>query len=88
MSQQRQIEGVVEKPEGGNTYHSNSATLVTLCSQDIERLLHKFHSSYAHDFKNPQTCTPAPILKQILKQILKEILKQILKYPFLLILLD
>lgn len=35
MSQQRQIE-VVEKHEGGNTEHSNSATVVvTLCSQNF-----------------------------------------------------
>lgn len=35
MSQQRQIE-VVEKHEGGNTQHSNSATVVvTLCSQNF-----------------------------------------------------
>lgn len=77
MSQQRQIERLVEKHEGGDTHHSNSATVVTLSSQDF---MWEVHSFDAHEYKMPQTYTRVPVLIQNLKQILK--------HPSLWILLD
>lgn len=62
MPQQRQVERVVQKHEGGNTHHSNSATVMTLSSQDFTWDIFPQIS---------QTYTGVPVLKQNLKWILK-----------------